>query len=123
DTIDHGWLQRFLEHLIGDKRLVRLLMKWAKAGVIEDEQLHETQEGSPQGANISPLLSNIFLHYVFDLRVCQWRRKHARGEVYVVRYADDLVMAFQREQDAVAMRKALAARLAKFGLKLHPEKT
>jgi len=123
DTIDHGWLQRFLEHRIGDKRLVRLLMKWAKAGVMEDGKLHEVREGSPQGAIISPLLSNIFLHYVFDLWVCQWRKRHARGEMYVVRYADDLVMGFQWEQDALAMRKALAERLAKFGLELHPDKT
>ncbi len=123
DTINHGWLQRFLEHRIGDRRLVRLLMKWAKAGVIVDGELHEVHEGSPQGAIISPLLSNIFLHYVFDLWVCQWRKRYARGEMYVVRYADDLVMAFQREQDALAMRKALAERLAKFGLELHPDKT
>jgi group II intron reverse transcriptase/maturase len=123
DTIDHGWLQRFLEHLIGDSRMVRLLMKWVKAGVMEEGELHEAQEGAPQGAVISPLLANIFLHYVFDLWVRQWRRKYARGEMYVVRYADDLVMAFQREQDVIAMRKALAERLAKFGLELHPEKT
>jgi RNA-directed DNA polymerase len=123
DTIDHGWLQRFFEHRIGDSRMVRLLMKWAKAGVMEEGKLHETLEGAPQGANISPLMSNVFLHYVFDLWVRQWRRKHARGEMYVVRYADDLVMGFQQEQDAIAMRKALAERLAKFGLELHPDKT
>ena len=123
DTIDHGWLQRFLEHRIGDSRMVRLLMKWVKAGVMEDGELQEVQEGAPQGAVISPLLSNIFLHYVFDLWICQWRRKHAHGEVYVVRYADDLVIAFQENQDALAMHKALAERLATFGLELHPEKT
>jgi group II intron reverse transcriptase/maturase len=123
DTIDHGWLQRFLEHRIGDSRMVRLLMKWAKAGVMEDGELHETHEGSPQGAIISPLLANVFLHYVFDLWAGQWRSQHARGEVYIVRYADDLVIGFQREQDALAMRKALAERVAKFGLQLHPGKT
>lgn len=123
DTIDRGHLQRFIEHRIGDKRLVRLLMKWVKAGVLEDGKLHETQTGVPQGAGISPLLSNLYLHYVFDLWVCQWRRKQARGEVYVVRYADDLVAGFQREQDARAMHEALAERFAKFGLELHPEKT
>ena len=123
DTINHEWLQRFLEHRIGDRRLVRLLMKWAKSGVMVDGELHEVHEGSPQGAVISPLLSNIFLHYVFDLWVCQWRKRYARGEMYVVRYADDLVIGFQREQDALAMRKALAERLAKFGLELHPDKT
>jgi RNA-directed DNA polymerase len=123
DTIDHGWMQKFLEHRIGDTRMVRLLMKWMRAGVMEDDGLHEVQEGSPQGAVISPLLSNIYLHYVIDLWVCQWRKRHARGEVYVVRYADDLVMAFQYGQDVHAMRSALAERLTKFGLELHPEKT
>jgi group II intron reverse transcriptase/maturase len=123
DSIDRGHLQRFIEHRIGDKRLVRLLMKWVKAGVLEDGKLHETQMGVPQGAGISPLLSNLYLHYVFDLWVCQWRKKQARGEVYVVRYADDLVVGFQREQDARAMHEALAERFAKFGLELHPEKT
>jgi RNA-directed DNA polymerase len=123
DTINHEWLQRILEHRIGDRRLIRLLMKWAKAGVMVDGKLHAVHEGSPQGAIISPLLSNIFLHYVFDLWVCNWRKRYAHGEVYVVRYADDLVIGFQREQDAIAMRKALAERLAKFGLELHPDKT
>jgi len=123
DTIDRGWMQKFIEHRIGDTRMVRLLMKWMRAGVMEEDGLHETQAGSPQGAVISPLLSNIYLHYVLDLWVCQWRKRHARGEVYAVRYADDLVMGFQREQDALDMRSALAGRLAKFGLELHPDKT
>ncbi len=123
DTIDHRHLQAFLEHRIGDTRLVRLLMKWAKAGVMEEGKLHETQTGTPQGGIISPLLANLYLHYVLDLWVLSWRKKHAGGEMYVVRYADDFVMAFQRERDAMAMHKALAERLAHFGLKLHPEKT
>jgi group II intron reverse transcriptase/maturase len=123
DTIDHRHLQAFIEHRIGDTRMVRLLMKWAKAGVMEDGKLHETQEGTPQGGIISPLLANLYLHYVLDLWALSWRKKHATGEMYVVRYADDFVMAFQREQDAVAMKRALARRLADFGLKLHPEKT
>jgi RNA-directed DNA polymerase len=123
DTIDHGHLQAFLEHRIGDTRLVRLLMKWAKAGVMEEGKLHETREGTPQGGIISPLLANLFLHYVLDLWVLSWRKKHASGEMYVVRYADDFVMGFQKEQDVTAMRKALAERLDKFALKLHPEKT
>jgi group II intron reverse transcriptase/maturase len=123
DTIDHGWMQRFVEHRIGDRRLVRLLMKWLKAGVMEDGELHETQEGTPQGGIISPLLANIYLHYVLDLWVQSWRKKQAHGEVYVVRYADDFVMGFQREQDARAMHTALVERLAKFGLELHPDKT
>jgi RNA-directed DNA polymerase len=123
DTIDHGWMQKFVEHKIADKRLVRLLMKWLRAGVMEDGELREVHEGTPQGGIISPLLANIYLHYVLDLWVSSWRKKHARGEVYVVRYADDFVMGFQREQDALALRKALAERLTKFGLELHPDKT
>ena len=123
DTIDHGWLQRFLEHRIADSRMIRLLMKWAKAGVMEDGQLHAVHEGTPQGGVISPLLANVFLHYVLDLWILSWRRKQARGEVYVVRYCDDFVMGFQYEQDAVAMRRALAQRMAHFGLELHSDKT
>jgi RNA-directed DNA polymerase len=123
DTIDHAWMQKFIEHKIADKRLVRLLMKWLHAGVMENDELHALEEGTPQGGIISPLLANIYLHYVLDLWVSSWRRKHAHGEVYIVRYCDDFVMGFQREQDARAMRTALAARLAKFGLELHPDKT
>jgi group II intron reverse transcriptase/maturase len=123
DTIDHAQMQQFIEHRIGDRRMVRLLMKWVKAGVMEEDGLHEVKEGAPQGAIISPLMSNIYLHYVLDLWASSWRRRHARGEVYVVRYADDVVMGFQREQDARAMHKALAERLAQFGLELHADKT
>jgi retron-type reverse transcriptase len=89
DTIDHGWMQKFVEHKIADRRLVRLLMKWLHAGVVEDGELRAVTEGAPQGGGISPLLSNIYLHYAFDMWVQQWRKRHARGEVYVVRYADD----------------------------------
>jgi RNA-directed DNA polymerase len=123
DTIDHGHLQRFIEHRIGDSRLVRLLMKWVKSGVLEDGKLHEARKGTPQGAIISPLLANLYLHYVFDLWVCQWRKQRAQGEVYVVRYADDLVMGFRKEQDVRAFHSALAERFARFGLTLHPDKT
>jgi RNA-directed DNA polymerase len=123
DTIDHEWMKQFIEHRIGDKRMVRLLMKWLHAGVMEDGELHEVKSGTPQGGIISPLLANVYLHYVLDLWANQWRKRHARGEVYIVRYADDLVMGFQYEQDARVMREALATRLAKFGLELHPEKT
>jgi RNA-directed DNA polymerase len=123
DTIDHGWLQRFLEHRIADARMIRLLMKWAKAGVMENDELHAVEEGTPQGGIISPLLSNIYLHYVLDLWVVSWRKKRARGEVYVVRYADDFTMCFQKEEDARAMHSALVERFAKFGLELHPHKT
>jgi group II intron reverse transcriptase/maturase len=123
DTIDHGWMQQFIEHRIGDRRMVRLLMKWLHAGVLEDGELQAVEEGTPQGGIISPLLANLYLHHVLDLWANQWRKRHARGEVYIVRYADDLVMGFQYEQDARAMREALASRLAKFGLELHPDKT
>ena len=123
DTIDHGWTQKFIEHKIGDRRLVRLLMKWMKAGVMKDGELHEVKEGTPQGGIISPLLANIYLHYVLDLWVQSWRQKHAVGDVYVVRYADDFVMAFQSGMDARAMHRALPERFAKFGLELHPDKT
>jgi group II intron reverse transcriptase/maturase len=123
DTIDHGWLKKFIEHTVADRRMVRLLMKWLHAGVMEDGELREVHEGAPQGGGISPLLSNIYLHFALDLWVSQWRKRHARGEVYFVRFADDVVMAFQYEQDARAMREALADRLAKFGLELHSEKT
>ena len=123
DTIDHGWMQKFVEHKIADRRMVRLLMKWLHAGVMEDGALREVEEGTPQGAGISPLLSNIYLHYALDLWVQQWRKQHARGDVYIVRYADDIVVGFQYEQDARAMRSAMAERLAKFGLELHPDKT
>ena len=123
DTIDHGWMQKFVEHRIGDRRLVRLLMKWMKAGVMKDGELHEVKEGTPQGGIISPLLANIYLHYALDLWVQSWRKKQAIGDVFVVRYADDFVMGFQKWRDARAMRRALASRLAEFGLELHPEKT
>ena len=123
DTIAHGWMQKFLEHKIGDRRLVRLLMKWMKAGVMKDGELHEVTEGTPQGGIISPLLANVYLHYVLDLWVQKWRGTQAQGDVYAVRYADDFVMGFQLEQDARAMREALAHRLAAFALELHPDKT
>ena len=123
DTIDHGWMMKFIEHRIADRRMVRLLMKWLHAGVLEDGTLREVNEGTPQGGIISPLLANIYLHYALDLWVMSWREKRARGEMYFVRYADDFVMCFQMEQDARAMRAALAERLAKFGLELHPDKT
>lgn len=123
DTIDHRWMQKFIEHKIGDRRLVRLLMKWLKAGVMEDDELREVQEGVPQGGGISPLLANVYLHYAFDLWAQRWRKKEAKGELYIIRFADDVVMGFEKEKDAQAMREALANRLAKFGLELHPDKT
>ena len=91
DTISHKWLVRFIEHRIGDRRIVRLIQKWLKAGVLEEGRLIETEEGTPQGAVISPLLANIYLHYVYDLWALAWRKRHATGDMIVVRYADDSV--------------------------------
>ncbi len=106
DTVDHAWMQKFIEHRIADRRFVWLLMKWLHAGVMEEGVVHEVEKGTPQGGVISPLLANIYLHYVLDLWVQSWRKK-ARNEVYVVRYADDFVMCFGSEKDARAMREAL----------------
>jgi len=122
-SIDHGWMTKFVKHRIGDKRIVRLIQKWLKAGVSEDGEWSSTVVGTPQGATVSPLLANIYLHYVLDLWVEAWRKRHARGEAYIVRYADDFVMGFQYQNDAVAFRYALKGRMGKFGLELNTEKT
>ena len=123
DKLQHDWLVRFVEHRIGDKRMVRLIQKWLKAGVMEHGQWTETEEGSPQGAVISPTLANLYLHYVLDLWVDQWRKKQARGEVMIVRYADDAVLGFEHRAEAERFLDELRERLRKFGLELHPEKT
>ena len=123
DAIDHEWMLKFLEHRIADRRVLRLIRKWLRAGVSEDGKWSRTTVGTPQGSVISPLLANVFLHYVLDLWVNQWRQRHARGEVIVVRYADDFVMGFQYQEDAQRFLEALWKRLAKFSLELHPEKT
>lgn len=123
DTIDHEWMRKFVEHRIGDRRLVRYIMRWLKAGVMSEGKREASDEGTPQGGIISPLLANIYLHYAFDLWAHSWRQRHADGEVYIVRYADDLVVGFQYERDARAFRSALAERLERFGLELHPDKT
>jgi group II intron reverse transcriptase/maturase len=123
DNIDHTWLLKFLEHRIADRRMLRLLKKWLPAGVSEDGQWSPTKVGTPQGAVISPLLANVFLHYVLDLWVDAWRRRHAKGKVIIVRYADDFVIGFREESDARRCREALRERFTKFGLELHPEKT
>jgi RNA-directed DNA polymerase len=122
DAIDHGWMMKFVEHRIGDKRILRLISKWLKAGVFEQGRVTIAEEGTPQGASISPLLANIYLHYVFDLWVHQWRGRHAERTI-VVRYADDFVVGFQRKADAERCWRELEDRLKKFGLELHPEKT
>jgi group II intron reverse transcriptase/maturase len=122
-SLDHSWLVRFLEHRIADRRVLRLIQKWLRAGVIEDGAWSASENGSPQGATVSPLLANVYLHYVFDLWAQQWRRRHARGEVIIVRYADDVVLGFQQQSDAERFRKDLAHRLARFGLSLNADKT
>lgn len=123
DTIDHAWLVRFLEHRIGDRRILRLIHKWLRAGVSEEGQWSRTTVGAPQGSVISPLLSNVFLHYVFDLWIEWWRNNRCRGDVVVVRYADDFVIGFERRSEALACLEEFRARFAKFGLKLHEGKT
>ena len=123
DNINHGWLLKFLEHRIADRRLLRLLKKWLRAGVSEEGTWSPSTVGTPQGAVISPLFSNVFLHYVLDLWVAAWREKHAVGQVIIVRYADDFVMGFHEETDAKRCLGALKERFTKFGLELHPEKT
>jgi RNA-directed DNA polymerase len=123
DTIDHDWMLRFLEHRIADDRIVRLIRKWLTAGVIEDGARTISQVGTPQGAVISPLLANIYLHYVFDLWTQRWRRHEADGDVIVVRYADDSVVGFEHRQDILTFLADLRTRMAKFGLQLNEEKT
>jgi RNA-directed DNA polymerase len=121
--LDRVWLRRFLEHRIADQRVLRLIDKWLAAGVVEDGAWSQTVEGAPQGASASPLLANVYLHYVFDLWVDWWRRTQARGDVIVVRFADDFIVGFEREQDARRFLAVLRERVAKFGLELHPDKT
>jgi RNA-directed DNA polymerase len=123
DNISHEWTVKFIEHRVADRRILRLIQKWLKAGVSEDGQWSETKQGTPQGAVISPLLANVYLHYVFDLWVDVWRRKVAKGDVIVVRYVDDLVLGFQLEADATRFLRGFKERLAQFTLELHPEKT
>jgi group II intron reverse transcriptase/maturase len=121
--LDQDWLRKFLQHRIADKRVLRLIDKWLAAGVIENGEWSETRVGSPQGASASPLLANVYLHYVLDLWVDWWRRRHAHGDVIMVRWADDFIIGFEDEQDARQMLAELQRRFAKFGLQLHPEKT
>jgi group II intron reverse transcriptase/maturase len=123
DSIDHGWLVKFVEHRIADRRVVRLIQKWLNAGVLEDGKRIQMESGTPQGGSASPLLANVYLHYVFDLWVRAWRRRQARGDMIVVRFADDLVLGFQYRWEAEQLWQELAARLRKFGLELHPDKT
>jgi group II intron reverse transcriptase/maturase len=123
DRIDQSWLVRFLEHRIGDERVIRLVRKWLKAGVLEEGSWSVSETGTPQGAVVSPLLANVYLHYVFDLWAHQWRRREATGNVIVVRYADDIVAGFEHEADARRFWDAMRTRFEQFGLELHGEKT
>ena len=123
DAMDHGWLVRFIEHRIADQRVVRHIKKWLKAGVLEDGTRTHSEEGVPQGGSISPLLANIYLHYVFDLWADRWRRKQARGEVVIVRFADDFVVGFQYRADAERFQRELRERFHKFNLELQDDKT
>src|SRR5881296_139409 len=122
DSLSHDWMLKFIEHRVADRRILRLIQKWLKAGVSEDGQWSETKVGTPQGSVASPLLANVYLHYVFDLWVEAWRQK-TKGEVIVVRYADDLVVGFEHRTEAEQFLEAFRERLAKFGLELHPDKT
>jgi group II intron reverse transcriptase/maturase len=123
DMMSHEWLVRFLKQRIGDERMLRLIRKWLKAGVLEEGVITESAAGTPQGASASPLLANVYLHYVFDLWAQQWRKRHARGEMIVVRYADDTVLGFEHAVDAKRFLADMQARSEAFGLSLHPDKT
>src|SRR5918995_5473325 len=123
DAIDHEWLMKFIEHRVGDRRVLRLIRKWLRAGVSEEGEWSKTVVGTPQGSVISPFLANVYLYYVLDLWVMHWRKHHAQGDVIVVRYADDFVMGFEHGLEAERCLQELKERLGKFGLELHPEKT
>jgi group II intron reverse transcriptase/maturase len=123
DKVEHEWVVKFVEHRIADTRIVRLIRKWLKAGVMEDGRWFETEEGTPQGSVISPILANLYLHYVLDVWAKAWREKAARGEMIIVRYADDAVLGFQYREDAERFLGQLRERVRKFGLELHPDKT
>jgi group II intron reverse transcriptase/maturase len=123
DAIDHAWLVKFVEHRIGDRRVVRHLWRWLKAGVLEDGQWREQEEGTPQGGSISPLAANIYLHYVLDLWAERWRRRDARGDMIIVRFADDVIVGFEHRDDAERFWAELRERFQQFHLELHPEKT
>jgi group II intron reverse transcriptase/maturase len=123
DTLSHAWLVKFVEHRIEDRRLLALIQKWLRAGVLDGERWTASEEGTPQGGLISPILANIYLHYVFDLWVHEWRKRHARGDVIVVRYADDFVMGFEHRAEAEQFQRDLTERLSQFHLELHADKT
>ena len=121
-TINHEWMMKFIKHRIADKRVVRLIQKWLSAGVLEDGKVAYKEVGTPAGGSISPLLANVYLHYVYDLWVQQWRKKRGRGNIITVRFADDTVAGFHYKSDAEQFLKELKERLQKFGLELHPDR-
>src|SRR5712692_2760867 len=123
DKVEHGWMVQFVRHRIADERVVRLIQKWLKAGVVEDGRWFETEEGTPQGAVISPILANLYLHHVLDVWGKAWRQKVAGGDMIIIRYADDAVLGFQYREAAECFLEQLRERVRKFGLELHPEKT
>ena len=123
DAIDHKWLLKFIEHRIADPRVIRHLKKWLKAGIVEDGKRTEIESGTPQGGSVSPVLANVYLHYVFDLWADQWRRRHARGDVIIVRFADDFTVGFEFREDAERFLADLRDRFHTFHLELHPDKT
>jgi group II intron reverse transcriptase/maturase len=123
EAMDHAWLVKFIEHRIGDQRVGRHMQKWLPAGVLEEGQWHAQEEGTPQGGSVSPLAANIYLHYVLDLWADRWRRQYARGDVIIVRYADDFIVGFEPRDDAERFWRELQERFGKFNLELHPDKT
>src|SRR5213595_790288 len=123
DSMDHEWLMKMVEYRIADTRMLRLLQKWLKAGVSEEGQWQESRAGTPQGAVASQMLANLYLHYAFDLWAEWWRKKFAQGDMILVRYADDIVLGFERRKQAEAFLEQMRERMQKFGLELHPEKT
>ena len=123
DEVSQSWLVRFVEHRIGDPRIIRLIQKWLKAGVLEDGVVTVSEKGTGQGSVISPLLANVYLHYVFDLWAERWRRREATGDMIIVRYADDIVVGFEHEADARRFWDAMRKRFEEFALSLHPDKT
>ena len=122
DTVSQEWL-KFVEHRVGDRRIIRLIRKWLKAGVLEDGIVTVSDKGTGQGSVISPLLPNLYLHYAFDLWAKRWRRREAAGNMIIVRYADDLIVGFEHETDARRFLDEMRKRLQEFALSLHSEKT
>jgi group II intron reverse transcriptase/maturase len=121
--LDLGWMAKFLEHRIADKRILRLIQQWLTAGVVDEGTWTACEKGTPQGAVVSPLLANVYLHYVLDLWADRWRRRSAKGDVIIVRYADDFIVGFQYREEAQRFQRELRERFAKFGLELKAEKT